>query len=78
MPMFMRCLCAGLSAPDRGATSVQAVYNTEETPARLLKPAPDMVTASGRPLAILGRTLRLGATFGEKQCFLPKLKMKIS
>jgi hypothetical protein len=26
--MFMRCLCAGLAAPERGANSVQAVYNT--------------------------------------------------
>jgi hypothetical protein len=26
--MFMRCLCAGLAAPERGVTSVQAEYNT--------------------------------------------------
>jgi hypothetical protein len=25
----MRCLCAGLAAPERGVTSVQAEYNTQ-------------------------------------------------
>jgi hypothetical protein len=27
--MFMRCLCAGLAAPERGATSLQAEYTTQ-------------------------------------------------